>query len=80
MFCAGLIKKCWNHPDSEKLLCEEIDIGEAVPRTIASGLRLFYSAEEMQGKKVLVLANLKERPMAGFKSQVSIYISFVSFA
>lgn len=65
----GLIVKCWNHPESDKLLCEEIDLGEGNTRTIASGLRAFYTAEEMQGKKVLVLANLKERPMAGFKSQ-----------
>ena len=65
----GLIVKCWNHPESDKLLCEEIDLGEGSNRTIASGLRAHYTAEEMQGKKVLVLANLKERPMAGFKSQ-----------
>lgn len=65
----GEIKKCWNHPESDKLLCEEIDVGEGSVRTIASGLRAHYTAEEMVGKKVLVLANLKERPMAGFKSQ-----------
>jgi aminoacyl tRNA synthase complex-interacting multifunctional protein 1 len=65
----GLIVKCWNHPESEKLLCEEIDLGEGSTRTIASGLRAHYTAEEMAGKRVLVLANLKERPMAGFKSQ-----------
>lgn len=40
-------------------------------RTIASGLRAFYSsAAEIENRKVLVLANLKERPLAGFKSQV----------
>jgi len=65
----GMIVKCWNHPESDKLLCEEIDIGEGSTRTIASGLRAFYTAEQMQGRKVVVLANLKERPMAGFKSQ-----------
>ena len=66
----GTVIRCWNHPESEKLLCEEIDIGEATVRLIASGLRGHYTAEEVQGRKVLVLANLKERPMAGFKSQV----------
>ena len=66
----GTVIRCWNHPDSEKLLCEEIDIGEDTVRSIASGLRGHYTAEEVQGRKVLVLANLKERPMAGFKSQV----------
>jgi aminoacyl tRNA synthase complex-interacting multifunctional protein 1 len=65
----GVILKCWNHPDSDKLLCEEIDVGEEVPRNIASGIRAHYSAEEMVGKRVVVLANLKERAIAGFKSQ-----------
>lgn len=67
----GLVVKCWDHPESDKLLCEEIDLGAECGgvRTIASGLRAFYSAEQLQGRKVLVLANLKERPMAGFKSQ-----------
>ncbi len=65
----GVIKKCWNHPDSEKLLCEEVDVGEAAPRNIASGIRAFYSAEEFVGKRVMVLANLKGRSIAGFKSE-----------
>jgi len=51
------------------LLCEEIDLGEPTTRTIASGIRAFYKPEEVQGRKVLVLANLKERSLAGFKSQ-----------
>lgn len=66
----GLIVKCWDHPDSDKLLCEEIDVGEGSTRTIASGIRAYYTAEEVQGRKVLVVSNLKERAMAGFKSQV----------
>jgi tRNA-binding EMAP/Myf-like protein len=66
----GVIVRCWDHPGSDKLLCEEIDLGESSLRTIASGLRLHYTANEMTGKKVLVMANLKERTMAGFKSQV----------
>lgn len=73
----GLVIKCWNHPDSDKLLCEEVDLGVADGggiRTIASGIRQYYTAEQLQGRKVLVLANLKERSMAGFKSQVSILI------
>ena len=64
----GVITKCWNHADSEKLLCEEVDCGEAAPRNIASGIRAFYSAEEFVGKRVMVLANLKARAIAGFPS------------
>jgi tRNA-binding EMAP/Myf-like protein len=65
------VTKCWNHAESEKLLCEEIDVGESTVRNIASGIRAFYSAEELQGRLVMVLCNLKERAIAGFKSQVT---------
>lgn len=65
----GLVVKCWNHEGSDKLLCEEIDLGEGTNRSIASGIRAHYTAEQVQGRKVLVLSNLKERSIAGFKSQ-----------
>ncbi|CAM9177524.1 unnamed protein product, partial [Ectocarpus sp. 8 AP-2014] len=64
----GTIVKAWEHPDSEKLFCEEIDLGEGANRNIASGLRAFYTLEEMQGRRVIVLANLKPRNIGGFKS------------
>ncbi|CAN0399962.1 unnamed protein product, partial [Hapterophycus canaliculatus] len=64
----GVIVKAWEHPDSEKLFCEEIDLGEGTNRMIASGLRAFYTLEEMQGRRVIVLANLKARNIGGFKS------------
>jgi methionine--tRNA ligase beta chain len=70
-FRVGIIQKCWEHPEAEKLLCEEINLGESTgPRQIASGLRAHYSAAEIEGRKVIVLANLKDRNMVGFKSQV----------
>lgn len=65
----GKITKVWPHPDAEKLYCEEIDLGEGAPRTIASGLRAHLKQEEMEGKLVIVLANLKPRKMQGFESQ-----------
>lgn len=66
----GTVTKCWAHPEAEKLYCEEIDIGEKEgPRTIASGLRPYYaSADMIQGRQVLVFANLKARNMQGFRS------------
>lgn len=64
----GVISKAWKHPESEKLYCEEIDIGEEEPKQIASGLQAFYSLEEMQNRKVLVLLNLKPAKLGGFKS------------
>eukprot|EP00979_Chaetoceros_neogracilis_P013168 scaffold3710_cov286-Chaetoceros_neogracile.AAC.25 len=64
----GVIKKVWVHPEADKLYCEEIDIGEDEPRQIASGLRPYMDAEDMEGRKVLVLCNLKARKMLGFAS------------
>jgi len=64
----GRITKVWTHEEADKLYCEEIDVGEAEPRKIASGLRPFMSAEDMEGRLVLVLCNLKERKLAGFPS------------
>lgn len=68
-FKVGKITKVWVHPDADKLYCEEIDCGEeGGPRQIASGLRHHYSEEEMLGKRVLVVANLKAKNLVGFKS------------
>eukprot|EP00815_Leptocylindrus_aporus_P007961 CAMPEP_0116077268 /NCGR_PEP_ID=MMETSP0322-20121206/17747_1 /TAXON_ID=163516 /ORGANISM="Leptocylindrus danicus var. apora, Strain B651" /LENGTH=386 /DNA_ID=CAMNT_0003567721 /DNA_START=182 /DNA_END=1338 /DNA_ORIENTATION=- len=64
----GKILKAWEHPDAEKLYCEEVDVGEEKPRQIASGLRPFYTLDEMQNQTVLVLCNLKARNLVGFPS------------
>ena len=65
----GKIMKVWNHEEADKLLCEEIDVGEeSGPRQITSGLRGHYTLEEMQDKKVLVVCNLKASKIVGFVS------------
>lgn len=64
----GRITKVWAHPDADKLYCEEIDVGEDEPRQIASGLRPYLEPEDMEGRKVLVLCNLKARNLVGFPS------------
>uniref|UniRef100_A0A7S4I3J1 glutamate--tRNA ligase n=1 Tax=Odontella aurita TaxID=265563 RepID=A0A7S4I3J1_9STRA len=64
----GRITKVWEHPEADKLFCEEVDLGEDEPRQIASGLRPYMNAEDMEGRMVLVLANLKARKMLGFPS------------
>ena len=57
------------HPDADKLYVEQVDCAEADgPRTICSGLVPYMSAEDILGKNVVVLANLKPRNMAGIKS------------
>jgi len=67
-FKVGKITKVWVHPTADKLYCEEIDVGEEEPRQIASGLRNHYTEEEMLGRRVLVVANLKTKKLVGFKS------------
>ena len=64
----GVITKAWLHEEADKLFCEEIDIGEESPRQIASGLRAHYNLEDLEGQRVLVLANLKARKLMGFPS------------
>ncbi|CAM9158865.1 unnamed protein product [Ectocarpus sp. 8 AP-2014] len=60
--------RVWNHESKEHLYCEEIDVGEGEPRAIASGLREHCTPEEMQGRLVLVVCNLKPAKFAGFAS------------
>jgi methionine--tRNA ligase beta chain len=67
-FVVGKITKVWKHPDSEKLYCEEVDIGEEMPRSIASGLQQFIKIEDMQDQMVVVCANLKAKKLGGFAS------------
>ena len=64
----GQIVDVWKHPDSVKLYCEKIDLGESEPRQIASGLQEFVPLEKMQNAMVVVLANLKAKKLAGFPS------------
>jgi glutamyl-tRNA synthetase len=64
----GKITKVWEHPEADKLYCEEIDIGEGEPRQVASGLRPYLQPEDLEGRRVLVLCNLKERKLVGFPS------------
>ncbi len=64
----GKIIKCEEVPKSKKLLCSQVQIGSTV-KQILSGIKQYYSAEEMVGKKVLVLNNLKPVTMAGLQSE-----------
>jgi len=67
-FKVGVITKVWFHETADKLYCEEIDCGEDEPRQIASGLRPHFTLEQMQGQRLLVVANLKKKNLLGFKS------------
>ena len=64
----GEIIDCKEVPKSKKLLCSQVKIGSQV-RQILSGIKQYYSPEEMVGKKVMVLVNLAPRKMAGLESE-----------
>jgi len=65
----GKIVHVANHPEADRLFVEQIDLGEASgPRQVVSGLRDNYTLEQMLGKTVIVIANLKPRKMMGVES------------
>ncbi|XP_027354839.1 aminoacyl tRNA synthase complex-interacting multifunctional protein 1 [Abrus precatorius] len=64
----GRILRAWKHDEADSLYVEEVDIGEAEPRIICSGLVNYIPLQHLQGKKVIVLSNLKPRNMRGVKS------------
>ena len=64
----GEVKKCEKHPKADRLLVSQIDIGGEV-RQIVSGIADSYSPEDMPGKKVIVVKNLKPAKLRGVESQ-----------
>ena len=57
-----------NHPDADSLYVLKVDAGEPEMRTICSGLRASYTAEELQGRMIVLFANLKPAPLRGIMS------------
>lgn len=56
-------------PGKDKLYKLSIEIGEERPRTLIAGLKPYYSKAEMQGKQIVVVANLESKPLAGIVSE-----------
>ena len=67
-FQVGVILECKAVEKSKKLLCSQVKIGSQV-KQIVSGIRKYYTPEEMVGKKVMVLVNLKPAKLAGVLSE-----------
>ncbi|WP_333791627.1 methionine--tRNA ligase [Muricomes intestini] len=67
-FQVGEIIACEEVPKSRKLLCSQVKIGSRL-KQIVSGIKAYYTAEEMVGKKVMVLVNLKPAKLAGVLSE-----------
>ena len=64
----GVIVKCEAVPKSKKLLCSQVRIGSQT-RQIVSGIKAHYTPEEMVGKRVMVVTNLKPAKLAGVMSE-----------
>jgi len=60
------------HEDADTLYVETIDVGDAKPRTVVSGLRKFVTLEEMQNRFVVVLCNLKPSKLKGVLSEAMV--------
>lgn len=65
----GKVTDCEKVPKADKLLKLTVDLGEANKRTIVSGIAMAYTPEEMVGKSIVVVANLKPVKLRGILSE-----------
>ncbi len=65
----GKIKTVEDHPNADKLYVVKLDDGTDDGRTICAGLKEYYKPEEMEGKLVVFVENLKPRPLRGVTSE-----------
>jgi methionine--tRNA ligase beta chain len=63
------IEKVEDIPGADKLYKLSIDVGELGKRTICAGIKQYYQKEELQGRKIILFANLAPRVMKGIKSE-----------
>ncbi|KAM9329781.1 aminoacyl tRNA synthase complex-interacting multifunctional protein 1 [Gastrophryne carolinensis] len=68
----GCIVSVKKHPDADSLYVEEVDVGEASPRTVVSGLVKHIPLEQMQNRMAVLLCNLKPAKMRGVLSQAMV--------
>jgi methionyl-tRNA synthetase len=66
---AGLVVGAEAHPNADRLLVLKVDLGEDEPRTIVAGIAKQYTPEELKGKQVVIVANLKPVKLRGVVSQ-----------
>jgi methionyl-tRNA synthetase len=62
------IKSAEPHPNADKLMLLQIDLGEE-QRQICAGIRNYYTPEELVGKQIVVVANLETAKLRGLESQ-----------
>jgi methionyl-tRNA synthetase len=65
----GEVRSAERIPKADKLLLLTVDIGEEKPRQILAGIAQYYAPEQLVGRKIVVVANLKPRKLRGHESQ-----------
>ena len=68
-FRIGTVLEARAHPKADRLYLLQVDVGESQPRQIVAGLAEFWKLEELPGRQVVVVANLKPRKLRGEKSE-----------
>ena len=62
------ILTCEPHPNADKLFVMQVDVGEGEPRQLVAGLKPYYKAEALVGKRVVVVTNLAPATLRGVES------------
>ena len=65
----GEIVEAEKHPNADRLLALKVEVGEDRPRSIVAGIAAKYTAEDLIGKKIVIVANLKPRKLRGVLSE-----------
>jgi methionyl-tRNA synthetase len=65
----GLVLHAEPHPQADRLMVLQVDVGEARPRTICAGVRARFGAEQLVGRTVVVVVNLRPRMMRKIMSE-----------
>ena len=66
---SGFVQAAAAHPNANRLLVLTVDVGEPEPRTIVAGLATKYAPEDLVGRTVIVVVNLKPAKLRGVVSQ-----------
>lgn len=64
----GVIEKCIDHPNADRLFVLTVDLGEDEPRIICAGLRPYYKAPELEGLRCVFVVNFAPRNLRGVES------------
>lgn len=69
-FQVARLEKCYKHPNAEKLIVAEAHLDDTTTRVLVTGLIPHYQAEDLEGKLVAVITNLKPKKMVGIEGGV----------